>query len=152
MNRTVGWVAKEAGVNVQTILYYERRGLLPRAARSPSGYRLFDEEAVRRIRFIKRAQELGFSLKQITALLALQGEQDASCAEVSRMATSHLEDIEQKIHDLERMREALMPLVEACPGKGSLKMCPILESLDKPIDQEVSQCSEERATCKILGG
>ncbi len=138
MNRTVGWVAKAAGVNVQTVLYYERRGLLPRAVRSPSGYRLFDDEAVRRIRFVKRAQELGFSLKQITALLALQGEQDASCAEVSAMATSHFEDIEQKIHDLERMREALIPLVNACPGKGSLKTCPIMDSLDKSDDQEVS--------------
>jgi len=129
MERTVGRVANEAGVNVQTVLYYERRGLLPRAARSPSGYRLFDDEVVKRIRFIKRAQELGFSLKQIGALLALQGEQDASCAEVSRMAASHLEDIKQKIHDLERMRAMLVPLVNACPGKGPLTACPILDSL-----------------------
>jgi len=136
--KTIGWVAKEAGVNAQTVLYYERRGLLPAPSRSFSGYRLFDEETVRRIRFIKRAQELGFSLKQITALLALQGEQDASCAEVSAMAASHFEDIEQKIRDLERMREALIPLVNACPGKGPLKTCPIMDSLDKSNDQEVS--------------
>jgi len=128
--KTIGWVAKEAGVNAQTVLYYERRGLLPTPSRSASGYRLFDEEAVRRIRFIKRAQELGFSLKQITALLALQEEQDASCAEVSAMAASHFEDIEKKIRDLERMREALIPLVNACPGKGPLKACPIMDSLE----------------------
>jgi len=125
-------------VNVQTVLYYERRGLLPAPSRSFSGYRLFNDESVRRIRFIKRAQELGFSLKQITALLALQGEQDASCAEVSAMAAGHFEDIEQKIHDLERMRAALIPLVNACPGKGSLKSCPIMDSLDKPDDQDIS--------------
>ena len=128
--KTIGWVAKEAGVNAQTVLYYERRGLLPAPSRSASGYRLFNDESVRRIRFIKRAQELGFSLKQIAALLALQGERDASCTGISDMAAGHLEDIESKIHDLERMREALVPLVNACPGKGPLKSCPILDSLE----------------------
>jgi len=137
--KTIGWVAKEADVNTQTVLYYERRGLLPVPSRSFSGYRLFNDESVRRIRFIKRAKDLGFSLKQITALLALQGEQDASCTEVSSMAAGHFEDIEQKIHDLERMREALIPLVNACPGKGPLKACPIMDSLDKPNNQKVSQ-------------
>jgi len=127
--KTIAWVAKEAGVNAQTVLYYERRGLLPAPSRSLSGYRLFNDESVRRIRFIKRAKELGFSLRQIAALLVLQGKQGASCAEVSTMAADHVEDIEQKIHDLERMRAALIPLVNACPGKGSLKACPILDSL-----------------------
>ena len=130
LQKTIGWVAKEAGVNAQTVLYYERRGLLSAPSRSASGYRLFDENTVRRIRFIKRAQELGFTLKQITALLKLQGNQDASCAEVSAMAASHLDDIEAKIHDLERMRKALVPLVEACPKKGALKACPIMDSLE----------------------
>jgi len=117
-------------VNAQTILYYERRGLLPVPSRSLSGYRLFSDETVRRVRFIKRAQELGFTLKQVIALLALQGEQDASCADVSALAANHLEDIEEKIHDLERMRKALIPLVEACPKKGALKVCPIMGSLE----------------------
>ena len=128
--KTIGWVSKEAGVNAQTILYYERRGLLPVPSRSLSGYRLFSDETVRRVRFIKRAQELGFTLKQVIALLALQGEQDASCADVSALAANHLEDIEEKIHDLERMRKALIPLVEACPKKGALKVCPIMGSLE----------------------
>ena len=128
--KTIGWVAKEAGVNPQTVLYYERRGLLPAPPRSMHGYRLFNDASVRRIRFIRRAQELGFTLKQVLALLALQGEQNASCAEVSSMAASHLEEIETKIHDLERMRDALIPLIEACPKKGALNACPIMESLD----------------------
>lgn len=128
--KTIGRVAQETGVNRQTVLYYERRGLLPAPSRSLSGYRMFDEDTVRRIRFIKRAKELGFSLKQIIALLALQDKQDASCAEVGAMAASHFEDIERKIHDLERMRSALVPLVNACPGKGSLELCPIVESLE----------------------
>jgi len=136
--KTIGWLAKEANVNAQTVLYYERRGLLPAPSRSYSGYRIFNDESVRRIRFIKRAQELGFTLKQIIALLALQGEQNASCADVSAMAANHLEDIEAKIRDLERMRKSLIPLVEACPRKGALKACPIMDSLDNPNDQEVS--------------
>ena len=130
LQKTIGWVAKEAGVSAQTVLYYERRGLLSVPSRSSSGYRLFDETTVKRIRFIKRAQELGFTLKQITALLALQGDQDASCAEVSAMAASHLDDVEAKIHDLEGMKKALVPLVEACPKKGALKACPIMDSLE----------------------
>lgn len=129
--KTIGWVAKKAGVNAQTVLYYERRGLLKACARTPAGYRLFDDEAVRRIRFIRRAQELGFSLKQIAALLAIQGEQDASCAEVSAMAAGHLEEIEAKIRKLERLREALLPLVDACPGKGPITACPIMDSLEE---------------------
>jgi Hg(II)-responsive transcriptional regulator len=128
--KTIGWVAKEAGVNLQTVLYYERRGLLPVPSRASNGYRLFDHEAVRRIRFIKRAQELGFSLKQIATLLALQEDQAATCSEVSHLAASHLKEIEGKIHDLERMRKALAPLVDTCPGKGPLKACPILDSLE----------------------
>ena len=128
--KTIGWVAKAADVNVQTVLYYERQGLLPALSRSASGYRLFDDEAVQRIRFIKRAQKLGFSLKQVAALLALQGKQDASCSEVSNIAASHLEEIEGKIHDLKRMQAALAPLVDTCPGKGPLKACPILDSLE----------------------
>jgi len=138
VRKTIGWVAKEAGVNAQTVLYYERRGLLPAPSRSFSGYRLFNDASVRRIRFIKRAQELGFTLKQVEALLTLQDDKDASCAEVSEMAANHLEDIEAKIHDLEGMRKALVPLVEACPKKGTLTACPIMDSLDKPNDQEPS--------------
>jgi len=128
--KTIGWVAKEAGVNAQTVLYYERRGLLPAPSRTMNGYRVFNDASVRRIRFIKRAQELGFTLKQVMALLVLQDKQDASCAEVSAMAANHLEEIEMKIRDLELMRKALIPLVEACPKKGTLKACPIMDSLD----------------------
>ncbi len=135
--KTIGWVAKEAGVNAQTVLYYERRGLLPASSRSMNGYRVFNDASVRRIRFIKRAQGLGFTLKQIMALLTLQTEQDASCAEVSRMAAKHLQDIDTKIHDLEQMRDALLPLVKACPKNGTLKACPIMDSLNRPNDKEV---------------
>jgi len=136
--KTIGWVAKETGVNAQTVLYYERRGLLPAPSRSFNGYRLFNDESVRRIRFIKRAKELGFSLKQITALLVLQGEQDASCAEVSAMAAGHMKDIEMKICNLKRMRDALIPLVEACPKKGTMKDCTIIDSLDNHNNEEIS--------------
>jgi len=118
------------------VLYYERRGLLPVPARSMNGYRLFNDASVRRIRFIKRAQELGFTLKQVMGLLALQGEQNASCAEVSSMDANHLQEIEIKIHDLERMRDALIPLVEACPKKGAVKDCPIMDSLNNSSNEK----------------
>jgi len=129
--KTIGWVAKEAGVNAQTVLYYERRGLLPEPSRTMNGYRVFNDASVRRIRFIKRAQELGFTLKQVEALLTLQDDKDASCAEVSVMAANHLADIEAKILDLEHMKKALIPLVEACPKKGALTACPIMDSLER---------------------
>ncbi|WP_038247062.1 MerR family transcriptional regulator [Ghiorsea bivora] len=127
--KTIGWAAKEAGVNTQTVLYYERRGLLPEPSRSFNGYRLFNDISVQRIFFIKRAQKLGFTLKQIAALLALQGDHNSSCAEVSAMALSHLEKIKSKILDLQRMKDALLPLVNACPKKGALNACPIMDSL-----------------------
>lgn len=129
MNKTIGWVAKAAEVHVQTVLYYERKGLLPPPARSNSGYRLFNDTTVQRIRFIKRAQQLGFTLKQIAALLELQDREGASCAEVSRLAADHLREVEAKLHDLQRMRDALIPLVEACPKRGELTACPIMDAL-----------------------
>lgn len=136
--KTIGWVAKQAGVNTQTVLYYERRGLLPAPPRSISGYRLFNDETVQRIQFIKRAKELGFTLKQVITLLELQNTEHASCAEVSRMAANHLHDIASKIHDLESMRDTLMPLLEACPKKGTVKSCPIIESLHQTDKQGIS--------------
>jgi len=126
----IGEMARQAKVSVDTVRFYEQRGLLPQAPRSHSGYRQYSPDDAKRLRFIVQAKELGFTLNQITVLLVLPGEQDASCAEVSAMAAGHLEDIEQKIHDLERMRSALIPLVNACPGKGPLKACPILDSLE----------------------
>jgi len=126
---TISELAKQGRVNLETIRYYERQGLLPKPPRSASGYRLFSLEGVRRIRFIKRAQELGFSLKEIKELLALRVSQDATAADVKERAEAKVKDIEHKIQTLRAMKKALVRLSASCCGEGSISECPILESL-----------------------
>jgi len=127
----IGEVADRGGVNLQTIRYYEREGLLPEPPRLASGYRMFPEDAVRRVRFIKRAQELGFTLKEIKELLALrQIDQERGSAEVRTLAQEKIADIEQKIRTLQAMKKVLRRLTDRCPGCGPISECPILESLD----------------------
>ncbi|HLK11023.1 MAG TPA: MerR family DNA-binding protein [Candidatus Binatia bacterium] len=123
-------VAKQGGVNLETIRYYERRGLLPKPPRTPSGYRTFGGDAVRRLRFIKHAQELGFSLKEIKALLALRVDARTSCADVRKRAEAKIADIDQKLRALRAMKRALVRLTATCVGRGPVSACPILESLD----------------------
>jgi MerR family mercuric resistance operon transcriptional regulator len=131
MNRlTIGQVAREAGVNIQTIRYYERRGLLPEPSRAESGYRSYGEEAVRQIRFIRNAKELGFSLKEIGELLSLRLDPGGMSAAVKELAKEKLVDIQEKIDTLQRMRAALEGLIHACPGCGPVRECPILDALD----------------------
>jgi MerR family mercuric resistance operon transcriptional regulator len=126
---TIGEVAKQGGVNLETIRYYERQGLLPKPPRSPSGYRLFPLDSVRRVRFIKRAQELGFSLKEIKELLALRVRPGTTSADVRKRAEAKITDIEEKLQTLRAMKKALTQLTAACCGEGSISECPILESL-----------------------
>lgn len=125
-----GEVATQAGVNVQTLRYYERRGLLKEPERRASGYREYSADAVRLIRFIKRAQEIGFTLSEIEDLLRLRDDQDSACAEVRSAAEAKIEDIEQKIRHLRAMKRALGVLVASCATEGSPRHCPILEALD----------------------
>ena len=127
---TIGALARSARVNIETVRYYERRGLVPKPPRTPSGYRVFSEDAVSRLRFIKRAQQLGFSLKEVKELLGLQINPRTTCADVKRRAEVKIADIESKARDLEAMRKALVKLVTACSGRGPATQCPILESLD----------------------
>ena len=119
--------AAQAGVNVQTIRYYERRGLLPPSARRPSGYRELPDEAVRVVRFIKRAQDLGFSLDEVAELLRLRRSKDRAKAQA--VAGRRLKQIEQKLAELSAMRDALTHLVHTCRG-GATPHCPILEALE----------------------
>lgn len=126
----IGEVAARAGVNVQTLRFYERRGLLKPPARRPSGYREYSPEAVRVVRFIKRAQELGFTLAEIEELLRLRADRRASCPEVRAAGSAKIADIDQKIRGLRAMRRALQVLVDSCRRDGSTRECPILEALD----------------------
>lgn len=126
---TIGQIAKRAGVGVETVRFYERQGLIPEPPRTTSGYRQFPADTVARIGFIQRAQELGFSLREIDELIALRLDGTSSGAEVRARAEAKIEDIEAKIHDLERMRGTLRELTRACSGRGTAAECPILEAL-----------------------
>ena len=123
-------VAERGGVNLQTIRYYEREGLLPEPPRLASGYRVFPETAVQRVRFIKLAQELGFSLAEIRELLSIQVDPRKDCSDVQRLARAKVRDIEEKIRTLESMNRVLTKLADACPGCGPSNECPILESIE----------------------
>jgi MerR family mercuric resistance operon transcriptional regulator len=126
----IGEVADRAGVNLQTIRYYEREGLLPEPPRLASGYRMFPLDAVQRVRFIKRAQELGFTLSEIKELLALRIDRERRSGDVQKLAQAKIADIEQKIRTLQSMKRVLKELSERCPGCGPTSECPILESLE----------------------
>ena len=126
---TIGQLAKQAGVKIDTVRYYERRKLIPTPQRRESGYRQYAVDDVSRIRFIKRAQGLGFSLNEIGELLALKIDTEAVCDEVRRQAESKIADIEAKIETLSKMQETLSALVQACLENELTAECPILESL-----------------------
>ena len=127
---TIGKVAQLAKVHIETLRYYEREKVVPRPLRTSSNYRRYPEDTVRRVRFVKHAQELGFSLKEIKELLALRGTRGAGCRNVQQRALAKRKEINEKIRSLQGMRRALHKLVEQCKGKGPLTECPILESLD----------------------
>lgn len=127
---TTGEVAKQGGVNLETIRYYERRGLLAKPPRTASGYRMFTPDAVRRLRFIRHAQALGFSLEEIQELLTLRVTRGKSCADLQSRAQTKLVQIDEKIRSLRAMRKALTQVTTACPGKGPLTECSILDALD----------------------
>ena len=128
---TIGRLAKEAGVNLETVRFYERRGLLPRPPRSSSGYRLFPADAARRLRFIRRAQELGFSLKEIGELLSLRVSRKTSSAAIRARAEAKIVDIQEKIGSLQSMKKTLEKLTKVCDGCAPLAECPILDSLER---------------------
>lgn len=133
---TTGELAERAGVNLQTVRYYERRGLLPEPPRTAAGYRQFDGKDVARIRFTQRAQKLGSSLREIEELLSLRADPETSKGEVRRRATAKIEEVKGKIRDLERIERTLEELVAACSGEGSTSDCPILHALDPPPPEQ----------------
>ena len=126
---TIGRLAALAGVGIDTVRYYERSGLLSPAERSASGYRRYGDDELRQLRFIRRAQRLGFTLAEIQDLLAVSRK---SGVRAVRAAARHkLADVQLRIAELTRVRDALAGLVEACPGHGSAADCPILRALDE---------------------
>lgn len=133
-----GEVARQAGVNVETLRFYERRGILPEPPRRASGYREYPPDTVDLIRFIKRAQELGFSLKEIRELLDLRQGSRRATGQVPRLVKAKIAEIDQKIRDLEAMNQALAGLLGACEKKTSRACCPIIASLSGPPSREPS--------------
>jgi Hg(II)-responsive transcriptional regulator len=125
----IGAAAAQANVNVQTLRYYERRGLLPRPPRRRSGYREFPDDAVRIVRFIKRAQDLGFTLDEVEELLRLRNDKRRDRARIRAVAEKRLRQVERKITELQAMKTALSHLIHCC-ADGSTLECPIIEALD----------------------
>lgn len=128
---TIGKIAKRAGVGVETIRFYERRGLI-RQPRKPegSGFRSYPDDVVAQLRFIRRAQEIGFSLSEIDELLSLRTDPEGDCTDVRERTVAKLADVDQKIMNLKRMRRALKEMLDACPASGALRSCTILDALD----------------------
>lgn len=126
---SIGALARVSGVAVDTIRYYEKEGLLAEARRTASGYRRFDQQALRQLQFIRQAKALGFSLDEIRDLLALSTDREAGVQGVQQRARQRLDEIDQRLRELQAVREALAELVAACPGEGAPENCPILMSL-----------------------
>lgn len=127
----IGQLAKQVGVNIETIRYYERRNLLGPTSRLPSGYRLYNHEAQQRLQFIKNAQALGFTLHEIEELLDLQVSSKARCGDVQRKAEAKLKHVEAKVRDLQSLATALSRLIRTCRDGQPTDHCPILQSLEK---------------------
>ncbi len=125
----IGTLAKRADVAIDTVRYYERQGLLPAPVRLASGYRDYDDGDVSRLRFIRRAKALGFTLPEIRELLALSAHREDDMAAVKAAAEAKIADIDGKLAELQRVRAGLATLVAACPGHGALDHCPILDAL-----------------------
>ena len=128
---TIGKVAQQAGVGVETVRFYIREGLVPEAPSRGFGFRQYSPDTVSRLLFIQRAKRLGFSLKETCELLNLLVSAGVSCAEVRHLATAKIADIEERIRDLQRMRKALRSLAETCQSSEPVSECPILDHLSK---------------------
>lgn len=127
---TISKAARQAGVGVETIRFYERKGLISQPAKPlDGGFRDYPPLTVERIRFIRQAQELGFSLREAGELLLLRADPSTDAQNVRARATAKLAEVEDKISRLGHMREALNTLIQACPGRGALRQCTILDAL-----------------------
>jgi Cu(I)-responsive transcriptional regulator len=137
---SIGDLARATGTKVVTIRYYEQIGLLPVPSRTKGNYRAYSDEHMRRLRFIRRCRDLGFTLDQVRDLLRLSSQQNQDCGEVDRIAAQHLTEIEQKIADLTRLADELRRLSNCCQGKGLIADCRIIEALSpdatsRPLEQ-----------------
>ncbi len=130
---TISKTARQAGVGVETIRFYERKGLIRQPLKPRNGgYRTYPDETVRRIRFIRQAQRLGFSLREIEELLTLRAAPGADCADIQKQAKAKLEEVKNKIGELEKIGSALRAVIASCPSRGGLDGCSIIGALENP--------------------
>lgn len=128
----IGAVSKQTGCRIDTVRYYERIGLLPAPTRRPSGYRRYDLGHVKRLSFIRRARDLGFTLDEVRRLLRLADRRERSCAQVRDLATAHLRDVQARIKDLRAMETILKAMIAQC-ADGTLPDCPLIEALSSAL-------------------
>src|SRR5260370_2918615 len=143
---SIGQVARRAGVGVETVRFYEHEGLLEEPPRRASGYRQYSEQVVARLHFIKRAQKLGFSLKEITELLLLGVDAQTSCEEVKQRTEAKIAEVERKMVELQRMRQALLQVASLCTGQGPASAAPCLMRSTSKKRKTRAERTAERAT------
>ena len=131
---TIGQVAKEIGITVEAVRFYEKQGLIAKPQRSESGYRQYQTDTLKRIRFIQRAKDVGFTLKEIDELLTLRKKPGTSCTDIKLKALDKIENVDRKLSDLKNIRGSLTQMVMRCDGSGELSECPILEFLQMEDD------------------
>lgn len=128
---SIGQVATQANTSIDTIRYYERNGLIDPPARRDSGYRSYTSEVIQRLRFIRRAKDLGFTLSEVGELMSLTSHARRDMGAMKQAARDKLGVVEEKLQEFERIRSALQQLIAACPGHGALEQCPIVEALSQ---------------------
>lgn len=133
---TIGQVAKQTGISVETVRFYENRGLIPAPARNASGYRQYPPDTPRRVRFIQRAKAVGFTLADILELLELRTRPGVTCSDIHRRAEDKLREIDDRLAELGQMRRALGQLAERCRDDSDLSECPILDALEDNDDAQ----------------
>lgn len=144
---TIGKAARAAGVGIETIRFYERNGLIEQPPKPAcGGFRVYPEDTVRRVRFIRQGQELGFSLRQIAELLSLKADPATDCSDVRRRAQAKLDDVDEKLARLTGIRAALEELIAACPGRGALRACSIMGALEGAEGAPMSPRQKEEKT------
>jgi Hg(II)-responsive transcriptional regulator len=143
---TIGELARAAGVGVETVRFYERRGLIERPARPASGFRAYPRETVSRLAFVREAQALGFTLREVRDLLALNANPASDCAAVRGRAAAKLGQVEARMARFARMRETLRALLARCPGRGELEKCSIVAALSSPVRESRGGCHAIRST------
>jgi len=139
----IGAASKQTGCHIETIRYYERIGLLPRPGRSASGYRRYGPEHLKRLAFVRRARDLGFTLEEIRRLLRLADRRERCCAQARDLATAHLRDVQVKLKDLRAMARVLKAMIVQC-ADGTLPDCPLIEALFRTPETLVSRAEASR--------